>query len=152
MSEIRLLAAHETALMLPGAREFFNSGHIYGKLDEDHFVSTMASYIEAGVGFVMCKIEDGFLQGALGSAIFKDVATGDLTCSELFFHVTASKRGFLGIKLMAEAEKEAKRRGARRMFMMHMMTPGAIDVGPLYERRGFVLKEKIYARELYPAS
>lgn len=152
MPDVRLLGSSETSLMLPGGREFFGSGHIYGKLNEDHFVRTMASYIETGAAFVVCKVEDGFLQGALGAAVVKDVATGDLTCSELFFHVTASKRGLLGIRLMAEAEKEARRRGARRMFMMHMMTPGAIDVGLLYERRGFALKEKIFSKEFYPSA
>lgn len=135
--------------MLPGAREFFRAGYIYSQLNEDHFTSTMAAYIESGAAFVVCRVVNGFLEGALGAAIAKDFATGELTCSELFFHITESKRGFLGIKLMAEFEKEAKRRGARRIFMMHMLGEGACNARPLYERRKFVLKENVFCKELH---
>lgn len=136
-------------LMLTGAREFFGTGQLQGTLNEDHYVKTLASYTESGVGFVLARVDDGVLHGALGAAIHPDYATGELTAVEFFFYVVKAYRGTLGLRLMDAFEKEAKRRGARRLFLMHLLTEGACNLSTIYSRKGYKLVEHIYAKELF---
>jgi GNAT superfamily N-acetyltransferase len=136
-------------LMLPGAREFFATGQLQGSLNEEHYVETLSNYTKMGVGFVLARVEDGVLHGALGAAIHPDYATGDLTAVEFFLFVLEKYRGFLGIKLMNAYEQEAKRRGAKRTYLMHMLTEGSCNLAPLYERKGYKLVEHVYVKELY---
>lgn len=149
MADIRLLAADEMHLMLPGAREFFETGQLQGKLNEEHYVETLSNYTRMGVGFVLARVEDGILHGAIGGVIAKDYATGELTCSELFFFVLSAYRGILGIRLMDAYEKEARRRGARRIFLMHLLTEGACNLAPLYSKKGYSLVQHAFVKELY---
>lgn len=150
-TEVRLLAHDEMHLMLPGAREFFATGQLQGKLNEGHYVKTLSNYTKIGVGFVMARVVDGVLHGAIGGVISPDYATGELTCCELFFFVLAQYRGMgaLGIKLMDAYEREARRRGAKRIFLMHLLTEGSCNLERVYARKGYTLVQHAFVKELY---
>lgn len=149
MGDVRLLAPDEMHLMLPGAREFYATGQLQGSLNEEHYVETLSSYTKDGRGFVLARVEDGVLHGALGAVIYPDFATGELTAVELFFFVLAAYRGTLGLRLMDVFEKESKRRGARRLFLMHLLTEGSCNLERVYRKKGYKLVEHIYAKELF---
>jgi hypothetical protein len=143
---MNLIQAQEVPLLLPQARNFFAEGQISGKLNEKHFVQVLSSGIAEGRMFV---VVEGFpYRGAIGGAMYTDLATGEFGCSEYFWYVAEEERGSLGIRLLAEFEKEARRRNAVRMLMMHFVTEKTEKFKTVYERRQFKLREQVFVKEL----
>lgn len=143
---IRLLGSHEVPLLIPQAREFFKEGNICGSLNEPYFIQALTTQIGAGRMFVF--VEGSPFRGAIAGTMFEDLATGELCCMEYFWYVDAHERGSLGLRLLVAFEDEAVRRGARRLLMMHHVTPESAKFEHIYGRRGYTLHEQVFVRSL----
>lgn len=145
-NDIRLLSAPEIPLLLPLARAFYGEGNLSGKLNDLHAVKTFQEHVERGSGFVLAG---GIpIRGMIAGILFRDLATADLCCMEYFWYVDASARGSLGVRLLDAWEREASRRGAKRMMMAHMHSEKTAQFTGLYERRGYRMKEQIFVKEV----
>lgn len=143
---MKTLIAAEVPLLLPGAREFFAEGHIQGKLNEDHFVKALSDGIASERMFVLA--EGCPFRGAIAGAVFQDLATGETCCMEYFWFVGRHERGTLGVRLLAEFEKECVQRGAVRISMMHHVTPESQKFEHIYGRRGYTLHEQVFVKQV----
>ena len=78
----------------------------------------------------------------IGGTIFPHPFSGELVFQELFWR----SEGRDGLKLLAEAERLAKERGATRFLMIAIDTmPGAERI---YQRRGYRPAERSFIKEL----
>ena len=146
MSELRLISADEIPLLIPLAREFFASGEIAAKLNENHFIETFKAQIESGNVFVI--VAGIPIRGTIAGVIHTDPFGGELTCSELWWFVRKEERGSIGLRLFNEWEVEAKSRGAVRFLMAHLNGSRNDSLDNLFERKGYSKKEQIFAKEV----
>lgn len=146
MSEIRSLSADEVPLLLPGARAFFAEGNLAGRVNEKHMVDTLRRYIEAGIGFVFVAGDAPF-RGAIAGSVVPDLHTGDPTCMEFFWFVHPGERGSVGPRLLAAFEREARQRGARRIWMLCLVGENTERISKFYRRAGYVHRESLFAKE-----
>lgn len=145
--EIRQITRDEACLCLPQARVFFAEGAIPGTLNEEHFVTQIQQFMDAGIGLFIAAIDDGQVRGAIGGVAYPDFATGDLTAVELFWFVGPEYR-MVGVKLLIAFERLAKDRGCKRIHMVHLVNYSADKLDQFFERRGYRLTEKAFTREL----
>lgn len=90
--------------------------------------------------------DDGKVSGLIGFIIFPHYFTKEPTATEIMWYVSPEERkGGAAIKLLWEAEKEAKSMGAT---WMGMSAPNA-EVGKLYERFGYKAAETTFLKELH---
>jgi GNAT superfamily N-acetyltransferase len=89
--------------------------------------------------------DGGKVAGLLGFIIFPHYFTGEPTATEIMWYVEPQERKEGGaVKLLWEAEKQAREMGATRMGFT---APNA-EVGKLYERFGYKQVEVTYMKEL----
>lgn len=102
--------------------------------------------IESTKGKVLLyENDDGKVVGLLGFIIFPHYFTGEPTATEIMWYVEPEERSGGGaIKLLWEAEKQAKEIGATRMGF----TAPNEEVGSLYQRFGYKKVEVSYMKEL----
>lgn len=146
MSELRLLMPEEVPLVLPLAREFFATGEIPGKLNEVHFVNLFRKQLAEGNAFIIAA---GIpLRGMIAGFVHQDPFDGQLVCGELWWFVRKEERGSLGLRLFNAWEAEAKSRGAVRFQMAHLTGSKTDSLDRLFERKGYIMKEKIFVKEV----
>lgn len=146
------LDADELRVILPGARLFFAEGALPGRLNEEHFMASFASFIKADLGVVLAAFgPDQSFWGAIAGVAFPDVATGDLTANELFWFVLPEHRK-CGIKLLAAFEEEMRRRGCIRIHMVHLYNQSGEKLDRFYERKGYRPLEIAFTKELLPSN
>lgn len=102
--------------------------------------------IESTKGKVLLyENDEGKVVGLLGFIIFPHYFTGEPTATEIMWYVEPEERAGGGaIKLLWEAEKQAKEIGATRMGF----TAPNEEVGSLYKRFGYEKVEVSYMKEL----
>ena len=89
--------------------------------------------------------DNGKVAGLLAFLIFPHPFTGEPTATELMWYVLPEEReGGAGVKLLWEAEKEAKTMGATYMGF----TAPTLDVAALYKRFGYKQLEVTFMKEL----
>ena len=64
---------------------------------------------------------------------------------DAYFMSKSCRKGMAGVRLIAEAEKVAKARGAKKLCVFTKMFK---DLGKIYERRGYKLTDHVYWRWL----
>jgi len=85
----------------------------------------------------------GFLVGVIGSTLFSK----DLIAIELGWYLLPEHRNAkTGLKLVDAFEKWSQNKNCKHVSMVDIDT--LKDLKPLYERRGYVLTEKTYVKEL----
>lgn len=141
-NEIRQVTADEVPLLMPGAREFYAEGRLYGKLNEEHCIRTLSGAITAGSAACFASA----FRGAIGGLFFPDLVTSELCCMEYFWFVRKEERGTLGVRLLKALEFECERRGARRLMLMHMVGPDRESFEHFYERMGYRLREQVFVK------
>jgi GNAT superfamily N-acetyltransferase len=134
----------EAALLGP---QFFAEGGLPGRFVPDVFSAKWGSLIEQGIGFILGLFRDGRIAGAFGGVVVEDLNSGDLVASECFWFVTPESRG-RGFELLLAYEAEARKRGAVRCSMIHLLSLQPEKLGELYERRGYKAVETSYFKEL----
>jgi len=99
-------------------------------------------------GVVLSLVEEGVVRGTMAGAIYDDFITGDVSCFEAFWYVDPAHRGKGGLKLFSRFEQEAKFRGAKRIWMIHLLALNSEKMERYYNKSGYDLKEKVYVKEL----
>jgi GNAT superfamily N-acetyltransferase len=102
--------------------------------------------IENAKGKVLIYENDtGRVVGLLGFIIFAHYFTGEPTANEIMWYVEPEERkGGGGMKLLWEAERQAKEMGAK---YMSFSAPN-VDVANIYERFGYKQLEVSFVKEL----
>lgn len=96
---------------------------------------------------LMAFDDDDHPVGMLGLAVIIHPLSGDPYASELFWWVDQPFRhGRTGLTLLEEAEKWATAMGATHIHMAALTTN--LKVGSLYLRRGYVVRDQTYEKEL----
>lgn len=147
MTLIRPLQPDEVPVLLEGARMFFDEGKLPGKLNEASFVEGWQKFLASGIGILFAAFEGDKFCGAIGGSVFGDFPTGDLVATEFFWYTLPGKRGS-GLRLLRAFEDESRRRGAKRIAMIHLADLNDEVMGKMYERLGYRLGEKIYFKTL----
>lgn len=147
MTLIRDIASAEVPLLLDGARTFWTEGKLPGTLNPASFVTGWRNLLANGAGLLIGAFDQGELLGAIGGAMVPDFQTGDLVSQEFFWYVIPGVRG-AGLKLLQQFERRMKERGAARNIMMHLTELNGEAMEKVYKRMDYVLKEKIYIKEL----
>jgi len=130
------------------AREFYASSKFLRRFDIDRFSSAWTGFIESGAGVIFGLFdEEGNLQGALGGICFPDLYSGELQASEFFWFVKEEHRG-RGLDLLRSFEEWARAMGCACIRLAHLMDSMPDRLERVYERRGYVLAEKQYVKEL----
>lgn len=90
----------------------------------------------------ICLVADGAM---FGGFVFPHEFNGNvLVFKEVFWR----SEGFAGVKMLKRAEEWARGRGATMAGMFTPINEVTGDVGPLYERLGYRMSERIYMKEL----
>lgn len=112
----------------------------------EHSAKLALSVIQASGGKILLYENDsGRVAGLLGFLIFPHYFTGEPTATEIMLYVEPSERaGAGGLKLIWEAEKQAKAMGATRIGF----TAPNEEIGKLYEKCGCKKLEVTYMKEL----
>ena len=98
-----------------------------------------------GGKILVYQTDGGKVAGLLGFLIFPHYFTQEPTATEIVWYVLPEERnGGAGLKLLWEAEKQAKAMGATRMGFT---APNA-DAEKLYERFGYKKVETTFMKEL----
>ncbi len=133
-------------LLEPG-RAFWKEGKLPGNLNAETFVKTLTQIVAANFGVVYAAEENGKIVGGFAGSIMTDFLSGDVVASEIFWYIEEGHRG-AGLQMWAEFEKEAVKRGAKRLLMLHLMSVNSDILPRLYERRGYRLLEQTFVKEL----
>lgn len=86
---------------------------------------------------------DGQLTGMLGFILHSHFISGEIFAGEVFWYVEPEQRGD-GVRLLREAERRAKERGAK---YMHMIAPNS-KVAEFYCRTGYEFVESTFQKAL----
>lgn len=86
---------------------------------------------------------DGAIVGMIGFIIHNHFMSGETVAGEVFWWVEPEHRGD-GLRLLKEAEKMARERGAKKM---QMIAPTE-QVGTVYQRLGYDFVESTFQRSL----
>ena len=145
---IRELTVDEIPLCVEGGKSFFDEGKLPGGFKPEIFIACWQRLIRNGIGVILGLFnESGEIQGALGAVIYPDMNNGDITAVENFWYMLPQCRG-QGLKLLKEYEKWARRRGAKRLAMIHLLNLQPEKLGALYQRLGFEPIETNYIKVL----
>ncbi len=144
----RLLQPEEVTKLLPLGELFFAESGSAGVFNPLHFTQSWVGAIRKGSGLVLV-VDNGpdRVKAALGGAIWNCPNTGDLIAAETFYYSHPKHRG-CGLRLLPAFEAEVKRRGAKRVWMVHLQTPGSERIGEMYQRRGYKLRETLFEKAL----
>jgi len=96
-----------------------------------------------GLDGLLVAERQGKIIGMLGFIVFPHFLSGETVAGEVFWWVEPDFRGE-GVKLLREAEKLAKERGAKRM---QMIAPND-HVGQFYQHVGYNFVESTFQRSL----
>lgn len=125
----------------------------YSQVDKRPYSAvTVAAMCESLIlgteGDILVLDDDGLVRGFVLLTYYPLVWDSTIKCAgELAWYVAPELRGgSAGIKLLQQAEKLAKIRGCEYMAMVAMMH--SMDLGPLYERMGYIETERTYTKEL----
>lgn len=103
-----------------------------------------AQIIDSG-SILLYQDDSGKTVGLFGYIVYPQVFTGESTANEIMWYVEPeARKGGAGLKLLWEAEKEAKAKGAVYMGV----TSPTDDVSALYSRFGYKQLEVSFMRKL----
>ncbi len=145
-SMVRLTTTKDLPEIIPLYYKFFEEGDLSGKPSPATFKEGVKKLIDTGI--VLSLVVGGKVKGVMGGAVYDDFITGDVSCMEAFWYVDPDNRGVGGLKLFKRFEEEAKFRGAKRIWMMHLLSLNSEKMERYYTKSGYVLKEKVYLKEL----
>ena len=134
----------EVSLLGPA---FFSEGKLPGRFVPEVFAAKWGLLIGQGIGFILGLFREDRLVGAFGGIISEDLNDGDPVANECFWFVKPEARG-RGFELLLAYEEEARKRGAVRCSMIHLLSLQPEKLGELYERRGYRAVETSYFKEL----
>jgi GNAT superfamily N-acetyltransferase len=144
---IRLVAPVDVPRLVPLGELFFGEARQGGKWNPAHFMKAWVDGISGGYFFCLVQEEAGKIIAAFGGVITPCTNTGELIAAETFYYALPEARG-RAIGLFKAFEEEAKRRGAKRVWMIHLEHLNGERMAKWYQRKGYSLKERLYMKEL----
>ncbi len=144
---IRLLTVQELPMAAQLGPQFYAEGKLPGKFVPEVFAAKWTELMELGMGFILGLFDGPKLAGVFGAVVAGDVNDGEMTANEMFWFVRPESRG-RGLSLMSAYEAEARKRGAKRCSMIHLLELQPEKLADLYERRGYRAVETAYHKEL----
>ena len=144
---VRLLTIQDLPIAAQLGPQFYAEGKLPGKFVPEIFATKWTELIELGMGFILGLFDGHKLQGCFGAIVAEDLNDGELRANELFWFVNEDDRGH-GLCLFNAYEKEAIRRGAKWISMIHLKGLHPEGLSRLYERRGYRAVETAYHKEL----
>lgn len=143
LPKIRLIAVDEVQHLVEMGEMFFRESKLPGTWNPDHFVTAWKHGIAAGYMFCVVVEQDGKFVAAIGATLGVCANTGDIMCGENFWFSKPEFRGRAKPLLMAY-EFEAKKRGAKRIYMMCLESLRPEVLGKLYQRLGYKPVERCF--------
>lgn len=111
----------------------------------EHTAKFVTLVIQALGKILLWQEDDGMVTGLLGILIFPHVFSGEITAQEIMWYVIPEFRaGGAAIKLLWEAEKLAKSKGAK---IMQFTAPDA-TTSAVYQRFGYKAVEVSFEKAL----
>lgn len=104
--------------------------------------------LSTDTGLFIIAEHDGKVVGGVGGVITTFQTSNVRSLVEMFWWVREDHRGRLGLKLLAEFEREGKKRGAERCLMALMESSEPEKVDKIYRAKGFVPFERHYIKQL----
>lgn len=145
---IRQAFVDDLASLVPMGKSFSLESK-FVKFNEDVFLGTWERLIGTGNGVVfVAESDSGEIIGGIGLLRFASPHSGELTAMELFWYVSPEFRGDAGIRLLAQAEKWAKRSGCISMMMIHLADCMPDKIKGIYTKNGYDLMETHWVKEL----
>lgn len=139
---IRYARAEEIPQLVQMGRRFRSLLYDEHIADNAAQMARMAAKLIEQDGLLVSE-RDGRVVGMIGFIVHDHFLSGERTGGEVFWWVEPEHRGE-GLKLMREAEKQARARGAVKM---QMVAPNE-QVAKVYEHLGYTFVESAYQRAL----
>lgn len=115
--------------------------------DRPDLTGQFARRVIEHLGRVLLWEENGEITGLLGFIVSNHPYTGERTAQEVMWFVLKERRaGGAGIKLLWEAEEQARTMGAKTM----QVTSPLETVASIYRRFGYSFMETAFQKELTP--
>ena len=120
-----------------------------GGFDIDAFARTWGQMLRAKIGEIYVTRVGDRIAGLFGAVFTTDTFNGAPVAMENFWYVLEEYRSTtIGIRLLNHFEQEAKRRGCKRILMVHLSNSKAEALEKLYIHRGFTPIEKTFSKEI----
>lgn len=140
-----------TVDQIPAASEFgpafFAEGGFPGRFIPEVFCSKWKALVDGGIGFIVGLFSGDKMTGVFGAVVVEDLNDGELVANECFWFVSPESRG-RGFELLLAYEEEARRRGAKRCSMIHLLSLQPEKLAEIYKKRGYRAIETSYLKEL----
>jgi len=136
---IRPLTIEELPLCVPFGQAFIEEKQVPGTFSPETFIKNWTLFLSAYPSTIFGLWQDKQLVGGIGGMIHPDLNTGVLCAIEFFWYVTPAYRKTLwAARLPLTFRKWAKRHGAERFRMVHLLEPGedpaAVKLAEFYTR------------------
>lgn len=145
--EIRPLTPDDLPEITKFGKMFFDEGKMPGTFNDAAFIKSWSPMLFTGYGSIIGAYDGGVFCGGIGGAVVPCFNTGDQIGMEMFWYVAQNKRS-CGVRLLKSFEGWCKSRGAARVWMVHLTNLNGDKIERFYERFGYRLMEKFYAKEL----
>lgn len=133
---------------LVAAREFHEVFDPVVEFSPSAFLHYWRWVLGSDTGIMLLAKENGVVVGGVGGVLTKFQTSELLNFVEMFYWVSETHRGTLPLKLIRKAEKEAKKRGAKRMVMACMENSMPDRVERLYLSLGYRPMERHFMKEV----
>ncbi len=133
------------------AQQFIAEAKYPGEFEPDNFFEQWRGLIQSDIAeFWIIRDETELPIAALGALFVKDLFTGVMTGSELFWFVSKSARngGRIGMQLFNTFEKRCDERGCKMRVMAHISGLNDDPLARLYARRGYATAEHFFRKVL----
>ena len=145
---ITVATLDEIPVIIAMAKQFETfSSHV--NVDVEHCIRVYSNFMKSGIGRVFLLKQNDAIVGGLGAIKAPDLHTGCLMAIECFWFVSPGHRGG-GLKLLESFEAWAREEGCVKAAMIHLedSQPGPLE--KIYARRGYLLAERHYIKEIQP--
>ena len=112
------------------------------------FKSKMQTFMDQGIGTVLCLHEKAALLGALAGLMYDNVFDGKPCATELFWYVWPGAPRGSGTMLLRAFEEWAYAKGCTRITMALMMHNEQERLDKFYRDRDYVAFEKHYVKRI----
>lgn len=141
-------AKPEEAIIVSKFMKQFEAETAFVKVDPDHAGKLYEKMIRNGTGHMfILETDEGEMVGGLGCVVGPDLHYPRVIAVETYWFVSPDYRG-AGLMLLAFFEKWAKENNCDAVAMVHLLDSMPTKLKKLYERRGYVLIENHYLKEV----
>src|SRR5688572_6746059 len=147
---IRNLRHDELAVIEPIARDFFVEAKYPGEFAYDTFANFWEPMLSQGYGEVFIATVKERVVGLVGALFSPSLFNGQLTMMFHFWYARPEVRRItrVGVDLFDMMMLQARIRDVSAVLAGHILTINEDGCQKFFERRGFVLREMVYRKEL----